>query len=84
VIFCEPIWQADIETQAIKVGRGQRIQHHTHSANLASSILKGRSGKLPGVIQEAGMRHFIEVFFCHAEALSTLINYEYTEPCISF
>ena len=47
-------------------------------------ILKGRSGKLPGVIEEAGMRHFIEVFFCHAEALSTLINYEYTEPCISF
>ncbi|KZT27320.1 hypothetical protein NEOLEDRAFT_1110673 [Neolentinus lepideus HHB14362 ss-1] len=71
IIFCEPVWRPDVESQAIKrahrIGQTRPITVTTLAIRSTSEevmvarreALKGALCKVPDLIQESGMRHFI-------------------------
>ncbi|KAF8891332.1 SNF2 family N-terminal domain-containing protein [Infundibulicybe gibba] len=82
VIFCEPVWQAD---RAHRIGQTRTINvktlaiRGTAEENMVArrSLLQGSQDKLPKLIEEAGMRHYIAnpKFLSHAPTLLSTVDF---------
>ncbi|KAH7921384.1 hypothetical protein BV22DRAFT_1038738 [Leucogyrophana mollusca] len=90
VIFCEPVWEPDVESQAIKrahrIGQTKPITVKTlvirstaEEAMIARrQHLNGSTDKIPSMTTEIGMRHFIENprFLIQSAAPGSVVSFD--------
>ncbi|KIY61505.1 hypothetical protein CYLTODRAFT_495226 [Cylindrobasidium torrendii FP15055 ss-10] len=96
VIFCEPVWEADVESQAIKrvhrIGQTRPVTVKTlaikdtaeeamiHRRKALQQSQSSTEGKIPRLWEDAGFRSYV----AHPKFLSEHISDEHEQPNVNF